>query len=183
MKIYTKSGDDGTTSLIGGERTEKYDLRVEAYGTVDELTAYIAYLADNLAQNDLTKDLAGELQLIESRLMSVQALLAMGSNAKTEITSIGEEHIADLEAIIDRYQEQINPLDKFTIPGGNPLVSLTHICRTVCRRAERCALLARAEFPGEKISTKYLNRLSDYLYTLGRLVTTRLGVEETLWIP
>ena len=112
-----------------------------------------------------------------------QALLAMGSNAKTEITSIGEEHIADLEAIIDRYQEQIKPLDKFTIPGGNPLVSLTHICRTVCRRAERCALLARAEFPGEKISTKYLNRLSDYLYTLGRLITTRLGVEETLWIP
>lgn len=183
MKIYTKSGDNGTTSLIGGERTEKYDLRVEAYGDADELTAFIAYLADNLAEEPRTQDLVTTLQRIECRLMSVQALLAVGSDGMDKLTPISEEQIAELELLIDRYHEELTPVDKFTIPGGHRLVSLTHICRTVCRRAERSALLARAEFPGDNSASIYLNRLSDYLYTLGRLITARMEVEETLWIP
>ena len=186
MKIYTKTGDNGTTSLIGGERTEKYDLRVEAYGSVDELIAFTALLADKLIDDERTDHLAEELRAIESRLMSVAALLATGEsddeNAKS-VAPISREQIEALEELIDKYQAEIKPVDKFTIPGGHRAVSLCHVCRTVCRRAERAALLARAEFPGDESATVYLNRLSDYFYTLGRLLAERLKVVEHLWIP
>lgn len=185
MKIYTKTGDDGTTSLIGGQRTEKYDLRVEAYGAVDELIAFTALLADKLVDDERTEHIASELYLIESRLMSAAALLAMGENgdANMKVTPIGDDKIEALEQLIDKYQGEIKPLDKFTIPGGHRAVSLCHVCRTVCRRAERAALLARAEFPGDESAAIYLNRLSDYFYVLGRLLCERLKVEEHLWIP
>lgn len=183
MKIYTKTGDNGTTSLIGGERTEKYDLRIEAYGAVDELMAFVALLADSLADDERTEQYTTELKLIESRLMSVSALLAIGEGGEDKVAAIAPEHIEALEKSIDSYQAELKPITKFTIPGGHRIVSLCHVCRTVCRRAERAALLARAEFPGDTSATIYLNRLSDYFYVLGRLLTERLKVEETVWIP
>lgn len=183
MKIYTKTGDAGTTSLIGGERVKKYDLRVEAYGTVDELTAYIALLADMVIEDERTESIAEELHRIESELMSVAALLAVGKGGEDKVAPIAKERIERLEEAIDRMQEELPEITKFTIPGGHRMVSLSHVCRTVCRRAERAALRAGEHTSVDSSATIYLNRLSDYLYTLGRTLTERLKVEEHLWIP
>lgn len=185
MKIYTKTGDDGTTSLIGGERVKKYDCRVEAYGTVDELTAYIALLGDMLMDDERTECLVAELRTIECRLMSVAALLAVGRGGEGKVAPLNEAQITDLEGAIDRMQGELKPIARFTIPGGHHACSLCHVCRTVCRRAERSALRAAdiAEGSIDTTATRYLNRLSDYLYTLCRLLTERFKVEETLWEP
>ena len=183
MKIYTKTGDGGTTALIGGERVAKYDLRVEAYGSVDELTAFIALLADKLVDDERTELLVPQLQTIECRLMTVAALLAVGEGGEGKVAPLTEEHITELEELIDGFQAELQPITKFTIPGGHRACSLCHVCRTVCRRAERAALRAATEHPVDSSATRYLNRLSDYLYTLGRVLTERLKVEETLWIP
>ena len=183
MKIYTKTGDAGTTSLIGGERVKKYDLRVEAYGTVDELTAHIALLSDMLTEDERTESMTEELYHIESQLMSVAALLAVGKGGEGKIAPISKERITDLEKAIDRIQTELPEISKFTIPGGHRAVSLCHVCRTVCRRAERAALRAGDITEVDSSATIYLNRLSDYLYSLGRLLTERLKVEEHLWIP
>ena len=183
MKIYTKTGDGGTTALIGGERVAKYDLRVEAYGSVDELTAFIALLADKLVDDERTEHLVHQLQTIECRLMTVAALLAVGKGGEGKVAPIAEEHIAELEELIDAFQAELKPITKFTIPGGHRACSLCHVCRTVCRRAERAALRASTEHTVDSGATRYLNRLSDYLYTLGRVLTERLKVTETLWIP
>lgn len=183
MKIYTKTGDAGTTSLIGGERVKKYDLRVEAYGTVDELTAHIALLSDMLTEDERTESMTEELYHIESHLMSVAALLAVGKGGEGKIAPIAKERITDLEKAIDRMQTELPEISKFTIPGGHRAVSLCHVCRTVCRRAERAALRAGDITEVDSSATIYLNRLSDYLYSLGRLLTERLKVEEHLWIP
>ena len=194
MKIYTKTGDKGTTSLIGGERVSKTDLRVEAYGTVDELTAFLALLADTLCHDErctavcsigsvLNERIVDELHRIESQLMSVAALLAIGKGGEGKVAPIAEERVVELEEAIDRMQAEIPAITKFTIPGGHRAVSLCHVCRTVCRRAERAALRASEVTAVDALAMKYLNRLSDYLYTLGRVVTERLKVEERLWIP
>ena len=182
MKIYTKTGDGGTTALIGGERVAKYDLRVEAYGSVDELTAFIALLSDELVYDERTEHLVQQLQTIECRLMTVAALLAVGKGGEGKVAPIAEEHIAELEQLIDAFQAELQPITKFTIPGGHRACSLCHVCRTVCRRAERAALRASTEHTVDSGATRYLNRLSDYLYTLGRVLTERLKVSETLWI-
>lgn len=183
MKIYTKTGDNGTTSLIGGERVKKHDLRVEAYGTVDELTAFIALLSDVLSEDERTEHIPDELAIIESQLMSVAALLAVGKGGHDKVTPIAEERITMIEEAIDRMQAELPAITKFTIPGGHRALSLCHVCRTVCRRAERTALRAAEVTEVDTSATIYLNRLSDYLYTLGRVVTERLKVEEKLWIP
>lgn len=183
MKIYTRTGDNGTTSLIGGERVAKYDLRVEAYGSVDELMSFIALLTDKLRPEPRLEDKVAELQRICSQLMNVSALLAMGSGSEGKLKPISEESIGELEELIDRMQEELTPITKFTIPGGAVEVSLCHVCRTICRRAERAALRAGEQYPIDNSATRYLNRLSDYLYALGRVATERLRVEETLWIP
>lgn len=183
MKIYTKTGDNGTTSLIGGERVKKYDLRVEAYGTVDELTAFIALLSDELSEDERTENIIDELSTIESQLMSVAALLAVGKGGEGKVAPIANERITMLEEAIDRMQAELPAITKFTIPGGHRALSLCHVCRTICRRAERAALRVADITEVDSSATIYLNRLSDYLYTLGRVVTERLKVEEKLWIP
>lgn len=183
MKIYTKTGDGGTTSLIGGERVKKCDLRVEAYGTVDELTAFLALLGDVLSEDERTASYLQPLQRIESQLMTVAALFAVGKGGECKVTPIAEERITELESEIDAMQTTIPAITKFTIPGGHKAVSLCHVCRTVCRRAERAALRASEVADIDASALRYLNRLSDYLYTLGRVVTEVLKVEETLWIP
>lgn len=182
--MYTKTGDGGTTSLIGGERVSKCDERVEAYGSVDELTAFTALLCDELrATGRVDGDTVAELEQIESRLMTVAALLAVGSGGEGHVQPLKPEDISYIEERIDAMQAAVAPITKFTIPGGDRAVSLCHVCRTVCRRAERAALRADAKYGADKTALVWLNRLSDYFYLLGRRVTELLGIEERLWRP
>ena len=183
MKIYTKTGDGGTTSLIGGERVSKCDPRVEAYGTVDELMAFVALLTDTLVEDVRTATFAEPLQRIESQLMTASALFAVGKGGEGKVAPIAEERVVELEEAIDRMQAEIPAITKFTIPGGHRAVSLSHVSRTICRPAARAALRAAENTAVDESVFRYLNRLSDYLYNLGRLLTERLRVEEILWIP
>lgn len=183
-KVYTRTGDKGTTSLVGGERVSKIDERVEAYGTVDELGSFTACLSDRLRTDEGAAEYLADLDRIASQLMSVAALLAVGRGGKGKLPDIRPEAIGYLEQRIDAMQAHLEPIAKFTIPGGHPAVSLCHVCRTVCRRAERAALRAAALHPTVSANALvYLNRLSDYFYLLGRTLTARYEVEETLWIP
>ena len=183
MKIYTKGGDKGQTSLIGGERVSKTDLRVEAYGTVDELMAFTALLADKLMGDERFNIIENQLRRIESQLMTVSALLAVGKGGEDKVADLKAEATEELEAWIDQMQEQLPAITKFTIPGGDERISLCHICRTVCRRAERAALRAAELSEINNSATIYLNRLSDYFYLLGRSITALTNSEEILWIP
>lgn len=183
MKVYTKTGDKGMTLLIGGERVFKCDERVEAYGSVDELSAFVALLADRLRPDAALASHVEELNRILSRLMTVEALLATGEGGRDKMAPLAPECVAWLEACIDTMQAALPPIDKFTIPGGHEAVSLCHVCRTVCRRAERAALRADQRYGVDATALVWLNRLSDYFYLLGRTLTAHYRVEETLWIP
>ena len=182
-KVYTKTGDKGTTSLVGGERVSKIDERVEAYGTVDELGSFTAYLSDHLRSDEGLAEYLGDLDRVASQLMSVAALLAVGHGGEGKLPDISPEAIGYLEERIDAMQSRVRPITKFTIPGGHPTVSLCHVCRTVCRRAERAALRADAKYGVDSTALVWLNRLSDYFYLLGRTLTAYYDVRETLWIP
>jgi cob(I)alamin adenosyltransferase len=184
MKIYTKTGDKGYTSLVGGERVEKDDPRVMAYGSVDEVIAVVAYLRDSMdatepAFDEYREDLRGIL----NTLMNVAAILAMGSEHSDKVPPIGDDKISYLEGRIDYINVQLKPIERFVLPGGHPLVSLAHMCRTVCRRAERMTVRAAKEFDIEPNAQIYLNRLSDYLYQLSRKLADDLDVAEEYWIP
>lgn len=183
MKIYTKQGDGGLTSLIGGERVFKTDERVEAYGTVDELAAFTALLTDYLGEEQGTESYIEELQRILSQMMTVEALLAVGEEGSDKVQPLDPTTITALEEAIDRMQSEVPPLTKFTIPGGHKVVSMCHVCRTVCRRAEREALRADRKYDIDPTAKAWLNRLSDYFYLLGRRMTLLLEVEERPWIP
>lgn len=183
MKLYTKTGDCGQTSLIGGERVSKCDVRVEAYGTVDELSANVALLSDMLREKEGTEEYVADLVRVGSHLMTVAALLAVGCGGEGKVAEPSEEIVAALEHRIDELSARVKPITKFTIPGGNRIVSMCHVCRTVCRRAERAALRANEEHCVSCQALIYLNRLSDYLYILGRALNELFEVEEILWIP
>ena len=183
MKLYTKGGDKGRTSLIGGERVRKTDLRVEAYGTADELQAHIAYLADLLAEEEGLSDCVEDCRRITSLLMCACSFLAVGKGGDCGIESLEKRGVAWLEERIDALQAELKPIEYFTIPGGCKTASYCHICRTVCRRAERRAIEAAENYEVEKSVLVLLNRLSDYLYALCRTITERLDVEEILWRP
>lgn len=183
MKVYTKTGDRGMTSLIGGERVFKTDSRVEAYGTVDELAAFVALLSDRLRGDAGLTEPNEDLKRILSRLMTVEALLAVGEAGGPHVQPLAPDAVEALEQRIDAMQEALPPIDKFTLPGGHAAVSLCHICRTVCRRAERAALRADQEHGVDATALAWLNRLSDYFYLLGRTLTAHYRVDETLWIP
>ncbi len=183
MKVYTKTGDKGMTSLIGGERVFKSDERVEAYGSVDELSAFTALLADRLREEGGLDGTVNDLNRILSRLMSVEALLATGEGGHDKVQPLGDEPVAWLEERIDAMQAALPAITKFTIAGGHSAVSLAHVCRTVCRRAERAALRADQKYGVDATALMWLNRLSDYFYLLGRTLTMHFGVEEILWVP
>ena len=183
MKVYTKTGDKGLTSLIGGKRTSKNDLRVEAYGTVDELMANIALLRDNMALSEINLDeFRLDLKSTLNTLMSLSSLLAIDESASKEVPDISAQTIIDIESRIDSIVSVLTPITKFTIPGGNVLISLSHVCRTICRRAERRAVGAATEFPISERALIYLNRLSDYLYVLSRRLNDIFDIKEELWI-
>jgi cob(I)alamin adenosyltransferase len=181
MRIYTKTGDGGTTSLIGGTRVGKDDPRVEAYGSVDELMAHLGHLRDHLAEKEGA--LRGELLNILGDLMVLSATLACEDGQTGRLAVLTDENLRFLEQRIDTMQRTLPKLDKFTLPGGHPLVSLAHIARTVCRRAERRAVAVLGRTDTHRIAVQYLNRLSDYLYTLGRKIARDHHIEELLWIP
>ena len=182
MKIYTKTGDKGTTSLIGGTKVSKAHLRIEAYGTVDELNSYIG----------LCKDLSSDkksntvLQEVQDRLFTIGAALACDPEKETKmkIPDLKEEDITLLEKEIDMMNETLPPMKSFILPGGHITVSHIHISRCICRRAERCCVRLEAEQNEvEPIIIKYLNRLSDYLFVLARYTGHLLNITELPWKP
>lgn len=182
MNIYTKGGDMGTTSLIGGERVSKYDERVEAYGTIDELSAQMGMLRDMLTEIGIT-EFDSDLISILRKLMNIESLMAIGQGGEGKVKDILAADIEYLESRIDEISATLPSIENFTIPGGHSTVSQAHICRTVCRRAERQAYRAACEHEISRNALIYLNRLSDYLYVLGRRLTLLLGAKETLWVP
>lgn len=180
MKIYTKTGDKGTTSLIGGIRVSKSADRIASYGEVDELNAYIGLLRDQEI-NQPRKPLLKEIQ---DRLFTIGAHLALPPSKNSKrIPDLVDTDITLLEAAIDQMQETLPPLQSFILPGGHPLVSQGHIARTVCRRAERAIVKLSEQEPVEELIIQYLNRLSDYLFVLTRTLSKELNAEEISWEP
>lgn len=180
MKIYTKTGDKGTTSLFGGKRVSKADLRIETYGTIDELNSFVGLLRDQEV-NHKRKD---ELIEVQDRLFTIGSLLATEpGNTNVKTPHLKEEDIAFLEGKIDAMDEVLPPMRSFVLPGGHSSVSCCHVTRTVCRRAERICITLNGHEPVDPLIIKYLNRLSDYLFVLGRKMAHELNVEETPWKP
>jgi len=180
MKIYTKTGDKGQTSLIGGTRVPKHHLRIETYGTVDELNSYIGLVSDSFVHahtNTILKE-------IQDRLFTIGSSLASDpEKSKMKIPDLIEQDILLLEKEIDTMNEVLPELKSFILPGGNIAASHSHVARCVCRRAERLSVqLAENEWVDEKIII-YLNRLSDYLFTLARFIARELKSDEILWQP
>ena len=167
--------------MIGGARVGKNHPRVEAYGTVDELMAHIGYLRDNLTEKE--RGLREELYKVLNDLMTASAILACEGETLKKLPTLTGGDIRFLEERIDAMQTALPPLDKFTLPGGHPLVSLAHIARTVCRRAERRAAAVECSLEQHETVKRYLNRLSDYLYALGRKLAADHHAEELLWNP
>lgn len=180
MKIYTRTGDQGTTSLFGGSRVPKSDLRIEAYGTVDELNAFIAVVRDQV----VNKKREHFLVQIQEHLFTIGAMLAtVPGNTSVKIPHLRTSDAVMLEEAIDQMETQLQPLRNFILPGGHPSVSHCHVARTVCRRAERKIVgLAQSE-PVDPSIILYINRLSDYLFVLARAMAKELNVEETPWKP
>lgn len=180
FKIYTKTGDKGTTALIGGQRVPKYDNRIEAYGTVDELNSWIGLLRDQ-AVGDHIKAILIEIQ---DRLFTLESQLAVGDGeVKRNIPNLYEKDVLLLENEIDRMNSDLPELTSFILPGGNTTVSYCHLARTVCRRAERLTIKLSEQYEIEILNIKYLNRLSDYLFVLSRKLSQEMDAEETLWKP
>ena len=180
MKVYTKSGDKGQTALIGGTRVAKHDCRVEAYGTLDELGAHVALLREMLREKgNLSHDEA--LLRVMRELMQVEAALATDlavERVAQMALSVKGEWVERLEAEIDAMSAQLSTVFRFTVPGGSVTIAQCHVCRTVCRRAERCATRVAEECEVSEVAMSYINRLSDWLYSLGRVLHIEEGVEE-----
>lgn len=178
MKIYTKTGDQGQTSLLSGGRVSKSDLRIEAYGTVDELNSYLGLVRDQ----EVNIGRIGLLEEIQEKLFAMGALLAAGKNPeKMHLPEITSEDVEKLEKAIDTMEETLPALKNFILPGGHPSVSFAHIARCVCRRAERIVIALHEQQPVNTLLIVYLNRLSDYLFVLARKMTQDLGLEEHIW--
>ncbi|MBT8219281.1 MAG: cob(I)yrinic acid a,c-diamide adenosyltransferase [Bacteroidia bacterium] len=179
MKIYTKTGDSGETSLFGGKRLPKDHVRISAYGEVDELNSHIGLVRD-LISNEIQISL---LTSIQNKLFVVGSYLAKDPDKEMALPELEDDAIEQLEIQIDSISETIPPLKNFILPGGHPVVAHCHIARCVCRRAER-SVVALGHL--EKIDAyilRYLNRLSDYLFVLCRLISHEMGAEEIKWMP
>jgi cob(I)alamin adenosyltransferase len=180
VKIYTKTGDQGTTALFGGQRLSKSDLRIETYGTIDELNSFLGLVRDQPV-NSHRKDILVEIQ---DRLFTIGSILATEpGNTKVKIPSLQESDITFLENEIDKMDSQLPTMKFFVLPGGHESVSMGHVTRTVCRRAERLVIALGEQSAVDPLVIKYLNRLSDYLFVLCRMMAQELKIEETPWKP
>jgi len=177
---YTRTGDEGKTSLIGGLRVAKYDDRVEAYGTVDELSAFIGVLYD---QEGVTAEMRAVLDTVQNKLFTIESHFALDENSEVKkmIPQLSPDDVAFLEHEIDVMNAQLPELRSFVIPGGNLKASHAHVCRTVCRRAERQGWRLAAQHPVDSVDLKYLNRLSDYFFVLSRYFIFLANENETSW--
>ena len=187
MKIYTKTGDDGTTGLYGGTRVPKYNLRIEAYGTVDELNSHIGLVRDQ----DIEIALKEQLLKIQNDLFTLGAMLATpkekeilkSGKERLNIPKVDESSIKFLEIAIDQMEEKLPAMTHFILPGGHPTVSYCHIARCVCRKSERLTVELSHQTSIDKLILVYLNRLSDYLFVLARKLTYDNNIDEIPWIP
>ncbi|MEL6717204.1 MAG: cob(I)yrinic acid a,c-diamide adenosyltransferase [Bacteroidota bacterium] len=177
FKIYTKTGDKGETSLFGGTRLPKNHIRIEAYGTVDELNAYVGMLRDVI----VLESVKTILKEIQDRLFTIGANLASDPSKEMQVPDLTISDIELLEKSIDAMEKELAPLKHFVLPGGHTTVSFCHIARCVCRRAERMVITLQQTSVVETIIIQYLNRLSDYLFVLGRYQAKTIGVEEIKW--
>lgn len=178
MKIYTKTGDNGLTSLLGGNRVLKSDIRIEAYGTVDELNSYIGLIA-SLPEAGNYRNF---LNIIQNSLFNMGSELSCSPGSdKIKYPRLEEMEIHSLEKAIDDMEKDLKPLKDFILPGGHPVVAQCHIARCVCRRAERKTVALAQEQPVRDVIVIYLNRLSDYLFVLARSVSRILDSGEVLW--
>ncbi len=177
---YTRTGDEGKTSLIGGLRVAKFDDRVEAYGSVDELSAFVGVLYD---QEGVSVDMKTVLNNIQNKLFTIESHFALDENSEVKkmMPVLTVEDVAFLEHEIDVMNEQLPELKSFVIPGGNLKASYAHVCRTICRRAERQGWRLAAEHPIDTLNLKYLNRLSDYFFVLARFFAFLDKVNENNW--
>jgi len=180
MKIYTKKGDSGTTSLLGGNRVPKHHLRIEAYGTVDELNSHIGLVRD-MNDNEKVREI---LLVVQDRLFTLGSLLALEKvDSKIKLPELFETDVEYLETEIDKMEEELPEMRNFVLPGGHQLISATHIARCVCRRAERSSVHLSEVHKVDELIIRYLNRLSDYLFVLSRKFTKDLEVKEIPWQP
>ncbi len=180
MKIYTKTGDKGLTSLIGGTRVPKHHLRIEAYGTIDELNSWIGLIRDQQINDKSVKALLE----IQDRLFTIGSLLAEDpEKSRMKLPRINNDDITFLEQEIDTMNDVIPELKSFILPGGHTTVSYCHITRCICRRAERIIVHLSEEVVLDEKIIIYINRLSDYIFTLGRYLGNRLQAMETPWLP
>jgi len=173
VKIYTRTGDSGETSLFGGTRVAKNDLRIEAYGTVDELNSFIGVARASWPSSPVDS----QLQRVQADLFDIGAYLAAPNSDRFK--SVPPSRIADLESAIDRMESELPPLRSFILPGGSLAASHLHVARTVCRRAERMLVALGDTSP----TLAYLNRLADYLFVAARFANKSLGVDDTPWRP
>ena len=180
MKIYTKTGDKGTTALFGGKRVSKADIRIDTYGTVDELNSWIGLLRDQPV-NSTRKDF---LITIQDRLFTIGSMLATEpGNTKVKIPLLHNDDVKALEQEIDKMDAELPPMKSFVLPGGHQSVSFCHVARTVCRRAERLVIALDENEKVDALIIQYLNRLSDYLFMLARKNSQELKIEDTPWHP
>ncbi len=178
MKIYTKTGDKGKTSLFGGTRVSKADDRIETYGTIDELNSYIGLIRDT----QILETRKNTLKKIQDRLFTIGAYLATDKESKlAQVPDLNEEDIVLLEKEMDAMDAVLKPMTSFILPGGHTHVSFCHIARCVCRRSERLTIKLANTINIEPIIIRYLNRLSDYLFVLSRMIALELGVNEVPW--
>lgn len=178
-KIYTRTGDQGETSLFGGKRLSKSNVRIEAYGTVDELNSWIGVLRD-LTESAPTKDF---LKAIQDRLFTLGSNLASDPEKEMITPDIFEQDVEALELAMDNMNEELPALKNFILPGGHTTVSFCHVARCVCRRAEHAVVALALHEPVEERIIRYLNRLSDYLFVLARYLALQLHTPEVIWNP
>ncbi len=184
MKIYTRQGDGGDTSLFGGQRVRKDDVRVTAYGSVDELNSVLGFVVAGLPAK--LEDWREPFQSIQSDCFTIGALLATpksGAAKPAHIPQLPEGRVAEIESWIDRLDEELEPLRAFVLPGGAEPAAALHLARSVCRRAEREVVTLSHQAEVDPVILKYLNRISDLLFTLARAANVRLGVADVEWQP
>lgn len=183
MKIYTKTGDDGSTGLFGGTRVPKHDARVNAYGTVDELNSVLGLVAAEAGDALI----CGMIAPHQAELFNLGAILASGDQLSPKTSALNDALVTEMERQIDQADTELAPLKNFILPGGARQAALLHLARTVCRRAERETSAVRVTFPklAQRIvpGIKYLNRLSDWLFTMARLANHRAKVADVPWVP